>query len=174
MRRTFEDLGSTGAYGAALLESFRGVDIVAWQGKIERQLSQYVNENAEARNFVYADKLREFLKVWRDHTLTGSINVETVDLLEAAAAQLAVDPWRYQNYFSNLRDQLRKLKASVEELPVDGIIPPNERRGGSAPPATSEVPQAEAPRGEAGEGASDLGAAAAAGELGGEAPSTPA
>ncbi len=147
-----------------LLEFYRGVDIVSWQGKIERQLQKYVDEAVESRNHVYADKLREFLKTWRAHQLTGSINVETINALETATAQVAVDPWKYQDYFGNLRDQLRRLKASVEELPMNDVVPPEERGPGAGAPPDDFGP-------ESGEGTADLGANAAAGALVGEAPS---
>lgn len=130
-------------------EAFKGTAIVGWQGKIERQLQAMVAENTEARNHAYADKLRAYLELWRSNPLNGSINVETVDSLLSGAEVPAVDDWKYSNYFSNLRDKLRELKASVEELPMTDEVPPDQRAPSSSPPAsfgpTEEPPPAAAP-----------------------------
>lgn len=135
-----------------VLEAFKGTQIVAWHGKIERQLQDYVSENVEARNHAYADKLRALLQIWRDNPLTGSINVEVINSLLTAAQVLAVDEWRYRDYFSNLRDSLRQLKASVEELPNTDEVPPEMRGPSSSPPSsfgpTEEPPPGGAPPGE--------------------------
>ncbi len=142
-------------------EAYKGTAIVGWQGRIERQLQDFVSENTEARNYEYADKLRAFLELWRQNSLNGSLNVETIETLLAATQVSAVDTWRYQGYFSNLRDQLRKLKASVEELPLTDRVDPSMRGPSSSPPSSfgpSESPPA------GGEGV------AAADELTGEAP----
>jgi hypothetical protein len=137
------------ALGQRVTEAYRGADIVAWQGKIERQLQDFAEESDEARNHDYAAKLRQFLKVWRDNTLTGSINIETVQALGAATAVPAVDDWRFRNYFSELRDQLRRLQASTEELPHGDTVPPDQRAPMSAPPsgfgAQEEMPPGEEP-----------------------------
>ncbi len=130
---SYEDLAFR-SYAPAtphLIEAYRGVQIVKWHGDIERQLGEFLNDEDDRRNHVYADKLREFLKIWRAHPLTGSINIEDVVALTTPADMLAVDPWKYQNYFSNLRDSLRQLRASLEELPADGIVPPDERGPGA-------------------------------------------
>jgi hypothetical protein len=140
----------------ALLEYYRGTDIVGWWGKIEKQIQKYVDEASEARNYTYADKLREFLKTWREHELTGSINIETVEALIAASAQVAVDPWIYRDYFSVLRDQLRRLKASVEELPMTDIVPPAERAPGLGAPPSEFGGTREAPLPAGAEGAAEM------------------
>jgi hypothetical protein len=142
----------------ALFEMYSGQEIVGWQGRIERQLVELADQYEEARNPGYADKIRVFLQTWRKHQLTGSLNVEVIDALLAATEVPAVDPWKLQNYFSNLRDQLRRLKASVEELPLDaygaarntGAPPMPEPSGGEeAPPETAPAeetaPPAETP-----------------------------
>lgn len=130
-------------------EAFKGTQIVAWQGKIERQLQAMVSENTEARNHAYADKLRAYLELWRANPLNGSINVETIQSLLSGAEVPAVDDWRYNNYFSNLRDKLRELKASVEELPMGDEVPPDQRAPSSSPPSsfgpTDEPPPSAAP-----------------------------
>lgn len=130
-------------------EAFKGTAIVGWQGKIERQLQAMVEENTEARNHAYADKLRAYLELWRANPLNGSINVETIANLLSGAEVPAVDDWKYSNYFSNLRDKLRELKASVEELPMTDEVPPDQRAPSSSPPSsfgpTEEPPPAAAP-----------------------------
>jgi len=132
-------------------EMYSGQDIVAWHGRIERQLMDNIEEYEAAKNPGYSDKLRAFLvDVWRLHPITGSINVETLDALLTAAGVLAVDPWKMQNYFSNLRDQLRKLKASVEELPLDAFSAAHDS---PAPPMSSPSgPEPEAEPGGVGGG----------------------
>lgn len=144
-----------------IVEAYEGTAIVQWYGNIERQLTRMLEENEAARNFVYADKLRTFLKTWRENEITGSLNRDSIEILKSATEQLAVDPWNHGNYFSNLRDQLRKLLASEEQLPrVSGE--PDEKMagpgggagGGSLPPLTPEFgPEKEAPvAGQAGAG----------------------
>ena len=76
-----------------------------------------LSDNEASRNFVYTDKLRAFQKIWRENEITGSLNRETLNALKTACDVLAVDSWTLANYFSNLRDQLRKLIASEEALP---------------------------------------------------------
>ena len=103
-----------------LLEAFSGQSIVAWYGNIERQIGSMIQRYEAGRNFQYADKLRAFLTTWRDNVITGSINREVLDPIQSAANMLSVDGWKLSNYFSNLRDQVRKLVASEEELPRTG------------------------------------------------------
>lgn len=135
--RVAEDLDAS-----PLTEGYSGTAVVQWHGNIERQLIDKIEKSETNRNQAYADKLREFLKIWRENEITGSINREQVDVLVAAAKVLAVDPWNYSNYFSNLRDQLRKLIAAAEELPAlpqgdeNGAMgtPPMRGSGSSPPP----------------------------------------
>lgn len=102
---------------APINEAFRGQDIVVWYGGIERQLISLVDKYRNSKQFEDASKVEQYLITWRRHQITGSINRSSIESLESAAAQLAVDGWKSQNYFSALRDQLRKLVASEEELP---------------------------------------------------------
>ena len=153
----------------ALCEVYNGTQIVEWYGNIERQLQDLINQSEGARNWPYVDKLRQFLSTWRDNRLDGSINLEIIRPLETAAGGLSVDTWKLQNYFSNLRDQLRKLIASEEELPrnPEPLKKSARPRGGSAPKAppsdfgAEKTPGAPAP---------DTEAAAAAKPPGGVAP----
>jgi hypothetical protein len=144
-----------------VLEAFSGTSIVQWYGNIERQLTRMLEENEAARNFVYADKIRTFLKTWRENEITGSLNRDSIEILKSATEQLAVDPWNLGNYFSNLRDQLRKLLASEEQLPRVATEPSEKMGGpgggaglGSMPPLTPEFgAEKEAPvAGQAGAG----------------------
>jgi hypothetical protein len=100
-----------------LPETYSGTSIVQWHGKIERQLVNMLGDAEKGRNFTYADKVREFLKIWRSNEINGSINRETLETLKSAADMLSVDTWNLASYFSSLRDQLRVLVASEEELP---------------------------------------------------------
>ena len=104
-----------------LLEGWRGTQIVTWYGSIERQLVSLHRESQAAENKEAEAKIYAYLKIWREDELTGSINVESVRTLKAGADMLAVDQWNLGNYFSQLRDQLRRLTASLEELPAEGF-----------------------------------------------------
>lgn len=141
-----------------LLEAYSGTSIVQWYGNIERQLGGLLDDAEKGRNWAYADKIREYMRIWRDNEITGSINRETLDILKSASDVLAVDAWNLKNYFSNLRDQLRKLIASEEELPRDLDMNANDpMKGGGgggrgAPPMNPSFgPQDEPPGGEPGQ-----------------------
>jgi len=122
-----------------ICETYSGTSIVQWHGKIERQLINALADAEKGRNFPYADKLREFLKIWRSNEINGSINRETLEVLKSAADMLSVDTWNMASYFSSLRDQLRVLLASEEELPRGVDMNQNDPfagggGGGGAPP----------------------------------------
>jgi hypothetical protein len=141
------------------MESFNGTSVVAWQGKIERQLVNLLNDSEKGKNFSYADKLREFLKIWRANEITGSINRETLEILKSAADILSVDQWDMSAYFSSLKDQLKVLIASEEQLPRGMYTEPGNDpyagggHGGGAPPMSPSFGAEEKPPGgEAGAG----------------------
>jgi hypothetical protein len=145
MSTSFHDYESYGCVDfnrstPVILEQYSGTSIVSWHGKIERQLVGLLTDAEKARNFPYADKIREFLKTWREHELTGSINRETVEALEAASRMLSVDTWNLASYFSSLGTQLKVLKASEEQLPRGADMDQNDPMagtggaGGGAPP----------------------------------------
>lgn len=128
---TFHDYESMGMLDFStrqpvLIEAFAGTAIVAWHGKIERQLVNLLNDAEKGRNFTYADKLREFLKIWRANEITGSINRETLEVLKSASDILSVDQWNLSAYFGSLKDQLKVLIASEEQLPRGMEEPGNE------------------------------------------------
>lgn len=115
-------------------EAYKGSDIVGWWGGIERQLVGMLDRYEQDKSYTEADKVRTFLEVWRGHKLTGSISAEDVQALADGSSILAVDKWKAADYFSSLRDSLRKIQASEEELPRIG--PPQELKkfkGSSAP-----------------------------------------
>lgn len=140
-----------------LLETYSGTSIVQWHGKIERQLVNMLADAEKGRNFTYADKIREFLKIWRSNEISGSINRETLETLKSASDMLSVDTWNLASYFSSLRDQLRVLIASEEELPRGVDMNQNDPfagggGGGGAPPmAPAFGPEEEPPPGAEGE-----------------------
>lgn len=143
MFHDYESMGWKDAHQARpiLLEAYKGTDIVQWYGNIERQLQGFVGDAEQSHNQPYSTKLDTFLnKVWRPNEITGSMNRETLESLLAGATVLAVDDWTYQNYFSNLRDQLRKLIASEEELPRGGdeVEPMAGTSRGGGPPMNPE------------------------------------
>lgn len=156
---TFHDYESMGCVnfnqeGPALLEAFSGTAVVQWYGNIERQLGRLLGDAEKGRNYPYADKLRTFQKIWRDNEITGSMNRETLDVLKSSADVLGVDNWNLSNYFSNLRDQLRKLVASEEELPRDLDMNANDPMRGmggggrGAPPMSNDFGPEDKPPGE--------------------------
>lgn len=180
MTATFHDYESMGYLDLStrrpeLLEAFAGTAIVAWHGKIERQLVNLLTDAEKGRNYAYADKIREFLKIWRANEITGSINRETLEILKSASDILSVDQWNLSAYFGSLKDQLKVLIASEEQLPRGMEEPGNEPfagggGGGGAPPmAPSFGPEEEPPPGAEGGmgGAGGPGGEPMPGEAGG-------
>lgn len=160
-----------------LLEVYSGTSIVQWYGNIERQLGRLLDDAEKGRNWPYAEKIRKFREIWRENEITGSMNRETLDVLKSSSDVLGVDNWNLSNYFSNLRDQLRKLIASEEELPRDmdmnGNDPMAGMRGagrGAPPMSPSFGPEDQMPGAEGQDGtnpeAPDLGDEPGAGEGG--------
>ena len=113
-----------------IAETFSGTAIVGWHGKIEGQLVTHIADAEKGRNFVYADKLREFLKIWRANEITGSINRETLETLKAASDMLAVDSWTLSSYFRSLSVHLKVLIASEEQLPRGADMNQNDPMAG--------------------------------------------
>jgi hypothetical protein len=126
-----------------LLEAQRGTLVVEWYGRIERQLVDLVNRFQTTRNYDNKAKAQVYLEIWRNNQLTGSINVEAINALLGPAEVLATDTWSESNYFAALRDQLRKLKASQEELPPigdpDEIQPPSHQAMGGGGAGTPDI-----------------------------------
>lgn len=131
----------------AILEAYSGASIALWWGNIERQIKGFIEDNEGSRNFNYVSKFENFLRIWRQYPLSGSINRETIEPLIAATSTLAVDGWKPSQYFGSLRDQLRVLMASEEELPRGEYEEPKAPKGGLAgrAPVSDFGPQADAP-----------------------------
>jgi hypothetical protein len=106
-----------------IAEAFRGSDIVVWHGTIERQLVDLVEKYRSEKNTPDASKVDQFLQTWRAHKITGSLNIDEIIPLETASAQLAVDVWKSATYFGSLRDRLRQIIASEQELPRITVQP---------------------------------------------------
>lgn len=157
-----------------LHEAFSGTAIVSWHGKIERQLVNLLADAEKGRNYTYADKLREFLKIWRANEITGSLNRETIEILKSAADMLSVDQWNMSDYFGSLKDQLRILIASEEQLPRGMEEPGNDPMaggggGGGAPPMSPSFgADAEGPGGAGGVPDAEGGPGGMPGGAGGE------
>lgn len=137
---------------AGLCEAFAGTSVVSWHGRIERQLVNLLNDAEKGRNYAYADKLREFLKIWRANEITGSINRETLEILKSASDILSVDQWNLATYFGSLKDQLKVLIASEEQLPRGMEEPGNDPFAGGgggrgAPPMSPAFGPKEKPPG---------------------------
>jgi hypothetical protein len=149
---SYEDWGaSRGLALPEVCEAYSGDSIVGWYGAIKAQLSRMIDEQEKNRNQEYADKLTAFLKTWRNNELTGSINIETVEVLKATASQLAVDKWNLRSYFENLETSLSRLVADQEQLPTGVDTKQNMGVGGgagfSAPPMGNDFGPEEEPPG---------------------------
>lgn len=101
-------------------EKYSGTSLVGWHGKIERHLVELRDKYDGQHNRQYRDKIDEFLRLWRSYPITGSVNIEEIAPLEAAASTLAVDSWQLTSYFTAVRDKLRAIIASEQELPDVG------------------------------------------------------
>lgn len=126
-----------------MLESYSGSSIVRWYGNIEKQILDFISKYEQGRNQVYVTKLQNFLQTWRQFPLDGGINRETLDPLQVACSTLGVDPWQCANYFISLRDSIKELIASEEELPRGEYSAPKGGGGGGglasqAPPGMND------------------------------------
>lgn len=144
MITAYEDFAWVRPVEPPLLEYYTGTTVVRWWGVIERQISDKISKYEAQRNQPYADKMRSFYKVWKEHELTGSINRETVDALRTASSVLGDDPWAEGNYFKNLTSSLSVLLASEEQLPrVEEPNEPDAGMGGGGPPVGDFGPEKE-------------------------------
>jgi hypothetical protein len=115
-----------------ILETYAGGDVVMWQGAIERQITDMAEKASEIGNSTYERLLNKFLNQWKENELDGSLNIETLRILRQAADWASELPWNFKNYFSVLRDRLRKLIAVTgEQLPV--MPPEDAKKGGGKP-----------------------------------------
>ena len=136
-----------------VLEAFSGVSIVGWSRSVGFKLRKMIKAEEANRNYEYANLLQNFLNTWEKHSITGSINRETLEILKAAAEPLAVMNWRPSSYFEGLATSLDQLIADQEQLPTG--VPQDQNTGmpggggSSLPPMDNEFgPQDEPPPGE--------------------------
>jgi hypothetical protein len=154
-----------------VLETLSGSQVVSWYTMIEDYLQRKLDDQEAARNHENADRLRAFLNTWRDNELTGSISVDQLRPLKAAAEQAAAIKSSLRPIFASLLRNLRKLIADEEQLPrgvdTDAVNPmAGGGLGGGAPPMSPDFGPEEEPPGdlegaEGGEGLEppgDLGA----------------
>src|SRR5579864_8825440 len=93
--KTFHDYESMGALQSIenvevpILETISGPAIVSWYSMIEDFLQRKLDDQEAARNHENADRLRAFLNTWRENELTGSVNIDDLKPLKAAAEQQA-------------------------------------------------------------------------------------
>jgi hypothetical protein len=120
MIQSYENLGfiDYNRYKPLLLEVYAGKDIAQWWGNILRQLQDMKGKAEEVNNDDYASQLSRFIRTWTENEITGSMNIEDIRTLKTAAEWAGELPWNFKNYFMTLANQLRKLVASTEELPM--------------------------------------------------------
>jgi hypothetical protein len=149
----FESLGTVQNIEEAqvpVLEVLTGSAVVSWYSMIEDFLQRKLDDQEAARNNENADRLRAFLNTWRDNELTGSISVDELRPLKAAAEQAAAVKSSLRPIFSSLLRNLRKLIADEEQLPrgvdTNAINPMAGGLGRGAPPMSPDFgPEEEKP-----------------------------
>ncbi len=160
--KTFHDYESMGAIQGIesaqvpILETISGPAIVSWYSMIEDFLQRKLDDQEAARNHENADRLRAFLNTWRDNELTGSVNIDDLKPLKAAAEQQAAVKSPLRPIFSSLLRNLRKLVADEEALPrgidQNAVDPMSAGLGRGAPPMSPDFgPEGEMPPGMGGE-----------------------
>ncbi len=121
--KTLHDYESMGAIQnieeaqVPVLETLSGSQVVSWASMIEDFLQRKLDDQEAARNYENADRLRAFLNTWRDNELTGSISVDQLRPLKAAAEQASAIKSALRPIFTSILRNLRKLIADEEELP---------------------------------------------------------
>lgn len=162
--KTFHDYESMGSVQnieeaqVPVLEVLSGSQVVSWYTMIDDFLQRKLDDQEAARNHENADRLRAFLNTWRDNELTGSISVDQLLPLKAAAEQAAAVKSPLRPIFTSILRNLRKLIADEEQLPrgidQNAVNPMGGGGLGSAPPMSPDFgPEEQAPPGmEGGEG----------------------
>jgi hypothetical protein len=156
MSKTFHDYESWGSVQnieesqVPVLETLSGSQVVSWYTMIEDFLQRKLDDQEAARNHENADRLRAFLNTWRDNELTGSISVDQLRPLKAAAEQAAAIKSSLRPIFTSILRNLRKLIADEEQLPrgvdTDQIDPMSGGLGRGAPPMSPDFgPEADMP-----------------------------
>src|SRR5271157_938632 len=158
---------------APVLEAFSGSSIVRWYQTIRFGLREKIARQEGNRNDEYAALLRTYSNLWDANPITGSMNVETVKLLKAAAEPYATMDWNEQKYYEGLVTSLDELLADQEQLPgnvdTEQNMPLAGGAGGSMPPMGTDFgPEENPPGGMPGGPGGPGGEEAAAGGPGGE------
>lgn len=154
--KTYHDFESLGALQnieetqVPILESLTGSSVVSWYSMIEDFLQRKLDDQEAARNHENANQLRAFLNIWRDNELTGSISVDQLRPLKAAAEQGASTKSGLRTIFTSILRNLRKLIADEEQLPrgvdTNAVNPMGGGLGRGAPPMSPDFgPEEEAP-----------------------------
>jgi len=116
---SFEDMAQANEAPATspVLEAFSGSAIVRWYNTIKFGLKEKIAKQEANRNQEYAALLRTYSNLWDSNAITGSMNVETVKLLKAAAEPYATMDWNEQKYFIGVVTSLDELLADQEAFP---------------------------------------------------------
>lgn len=143
--RDYEYLGhlSSVQYSPHILEAYAGADIVQWWGNILHQLGDMKTRAEETGNDEYVSLLARFIRTWNENELTGSVNAEDVKSLKTASEWAGALPWNFSNYFQALSNWLRRLQASIEQLPMTSSPPADSGGGGGGMPAGNSSLDAE-------------------------------
>lgn len=150
--RSYEDLmyrkpvASEPANIERLGEAYRAADMVTWYGRIERQITDMLDAARDDNNVQSIDFLNTVRGKWLDHPIDANMNIEDLEALETAVSWPAKIEWQHKKYFSVLKDQLRRVLASTQELPT---VPMDQGKGGKGQPggarASASVKNFEAP-----------------------------
>lgn len=116
---SYEDIAWANAAqeSAPVHEAFAGSSIVRWYNTIRFGLKEKIAKQEANRNQEYAALLRTYSNLWDKHAITGSMNVETIQLLKAAAEPYATMDWNEQKYFVGIVTSLDELLADQEAFP---------------------------------------------------------
>lgn len=166
---SFEDMAraNEASEPSPVLEAFSGSAIVRWANTIKYGIKEKIAKQEANRNQEYAALLRTYANLWDQNPITGSMNVETLKLLKAAAEPYATMDWNEQKYFVGIVTSLDELLADQEALP-NGVDTeqnmPMAGGGGSLPPMGTDFgPEQGAPPGMGGAEEAPPGGGAAGG-----------
>lgn len=173
---SYDDMAAANSAPPApdLLEAFNGPSVVRWYNTIKFKLAEMIRKQEANRNEPYAKLLREYYKLWVENPITGSLNVETFQMLKTgkvtpdeergypvkggglgAADKLASMDWDLASYFQGLSSSLDVLIADAEVPAGEGEgeinAPMAGGAGSSMPPLSDFGPQEKEPLGLGGE-----------------------
>jgi len=110
--------------------AYSPTDLVSWYGKITQQLLDKVAKSRELEDSAAVLKLEQFTRLWRQYPITGSVQIENVTPLQAAASVLAMDSWSEARYFLYLETALSRVLADLQRVPALDV-PQKGTPGGS-------------------------------------------